>query len=137
MAGLVWTGLDELKAALRALPAELAGEGADIVENRAELATSSIRQCYPLRSGDLRAKLTVEHTRTPFGARSVIRNTSRHAVPFEIGSQVNRVTAQGWNRGRMPANPIFTQTIVRERRRMHDDHKALLVRKGLQVSGDG
>lgn len=131
-----WSGLAELKAALRALPAELAGEGAHIVEARGNGAASTIKSGYPSRDGELRDKLTVEHTRSRFGARSVVKNTSIYALPFDLGSQVNRVTAQGWNRGRMPANPIFSQTMRRERRGMWGDLKALLTRKGLLVTGD-
>lgn len=136
MAAIVWSGLEELKAGLRALPTELGSEGADIVEARATRAEATIAAGYPARTGNLRDKLTVEHARSAFGARSVVRNTSKHAVPFEIGSQVNRYTTRGVNRGRMPANHLFTQTIMRERRAMDDDHKALLVRHGLLVSGD-
>jgi len=135
VARFVWSGLEELKAALRALPAELAGEGANIVEAHANRAAATIKAGYPSRTRDLRDKLTVEHTRTAFGARSVVKNTSKHAVPFEIGSEVTRFY-KGASRGRMPANPLFSQTMQRERRAMHDDHKALLVRKGLLVSGD-
>ena len=131
-----WTGLEELKAALRNLPAELATEGGRIVEARANGAAATIKAGYPSRTGDLRDKLTVTHTRSRFGARSVIKNTSKHALPFEVGSQVNRVTAQGWNRGRMPANPLFSQTMRRERRGMWSDLADLLRRHGLLVSGD-
>jgi hypothetical protein len=136
-AKFTWTGLEELKAQLRNLPAELTTEGGHLVEGRANGAVVTIKSGYPSRSGELRDKLTVEHTRSRFGARSVVRNTSKHAVPFEIGSQVNRVTSRGVNRGRMPANPIFSQTMRRERRAMWGDLADLLVRHGLQVSGDG
>jgi hypothetical protein len=132
-----WRGLEELKAALRAMPAELTTEGGHIVEGRANGAVVTIKSGYPSRTSDLRDKLTVEHTRSRFGARSVVRNTSPHALPFELGSQVNRYTRRGWNRGRMPANPIFSQTMRRERRAMYGDLADLLRRHGLQVSGDG
>lgn len=135
-ARFTWTGLQELKAALRNLPAELASDGADIVEGRADRAVATIGSGYPSRSGDLKTKLKVEHTRSRFGARSVVRNTSKHALPFELGSQVNRVTSQGWNRGRMPANPLFSQTMRRERRAMWADLADLLRRHGLSVSGE-
>ena len=135
-AKFTWTGLEELKAALRNLPAELTTEGGHIVEARANGAVVTIKSGYPSRSGDLRDKLDVEHTRSRFGARSVVKNTSKHALPFELGSQVRRVTSRGWNRGRMPANPIFSQTMRRARRGMWADLADLLERHGLQVSGD-
>jgi len=131
-----WSGLEELKAQLRALPAELAGEAANIVEGRANGAALTIKSGYPSRAGDLRDKLTVEHTRSRFGARSVVRNTSDHALPFDLGSQVNRYTTRGVNRGRMPATPLFSQTMGRARRAMHADLADLLRRHGLTVTGE-
>lgn len=136
-AKFTWTGLEELKTALRNMPEELTTEGGHIVEARANGAVVTIKSGYPARTSDLRDKLTVDHTRSRFGARSVVRNTSTHAVPFEIGSQVNRITARGFNRGRMPPNPIFSQTMRRERREMWADLADLLRRHGLQVTGDG
>lgn len=132
----VWTGLEELKAALRSLPAELATEGGHLVEGRANGAAATIKGGYPSRSGELRDKLTVTHTRSAFGARSVIKNTSKHAAPFEVGTQA-RHTALGANRGSMPPNPLFTQTLVRARRAMYGDLQGLLERHGLTVTGDG
>lgn len=132
---LVFDGLGQLQAELRALPLQLGGEAAHIVEGRANGATVAIRSGYPVRAGELRDKTTVKHTRRRFGARSVVRNASKHALPFEIGTQA-RHTALGANRGSMPANPLFSHTIRRERRAMYGDFKDLLVRNGLRVSGD-
>lgn len=138
MAGnhFTWPGLAELKAQLRALPAELAGEGGHLVEARANGAAVTIRTGYPARSGDLRDQVEVEHTASRFGARSIVRNRSRHAEPFENGSEA-RHTAIGANRGRMPPNHLFTQEIIRARRAMYGDLADLLRRHGLTVTGDG
>lgn len=133
-ASVTWSGLDELKAQLRALPGELAGEGAHLVEARANSATQTIGAGYPSRAGDLRKGLTVTHTRSAFGARSIVKNTDPAALVFDVGSQA-RHTSLGANRGAMPANPIFSQTCRRERRAMYQDLSDLLVRKGLRVSG--
>ena len=129
-----FTGLDELMAQLRRLPAELAGEGADIVEAAAAGAFATIHAGYPSRAGALKAKLTVTHTRSPFGARSVLKNTAKEAMWFEHGSQA-RHTTLGANRGSMPPNPLFTRTVMAKRRQMHQQHQALLERHGLTVSG--
>lgn len=134
----VWSGLDELKAQLRALPAALAGEGADLVERRATTAYATIEAGYPARTGDLKKDLSVTHARSAFGARSVVTNTSKHAIPFEIGSEVRHyITKHGVTHvtGKAPANPLFTQTIRRERRAMYDDLADLLTRHGLTVTG--
>lgn len=132
-----WSGLDELLAELRSLPDRLAVQGGRIVEGHGNAAEATIKAGYAAHrhSGDLQDHLTHEHTATPFGARSVIRNTSKHALPFELGSEV-RKTAKGWNRGRMPPNPLFTQTMQRERRAMYSDFADLLTREGLRVTGN-
>lgn len=136
-ATFVFTGLDELKAQLRQLPAELAAEGGHLVEARGNRATHTIKAGYPSRAGDLRAKTEVTHTKTRFGARSVIRSASTHAALFESGSQTVRVTSTGISRGRMPANHLFTQTMMRERRALDGDFVDLLTRNGLTVTGHG
>ncbi|HEV8445448.1 MAG TPA: hypothetical protein VGQ44_01465 [Gemmatimonadaceae bacterium] len=130
-----WTGLEELKADLRNLPATLAGKGADRVEARANNAYATIHAGYPSRSGDLRNDLTVTHARNQFGATSLVRNSSKHALAFDVGTQA-RHNKLGANRGSMPANPLFSQTIVQERRRMWSDLKDLLTEEGLTVTGD-
>jgi hypothetical protein len=130
-----WSGLEELLADLRELPARLAVQGGRIVETHGNRAETTIKAGYPVHLGDLRDKLTHTHTASAFGARSVIKNTSKHAVPFELGSEVRR-TAKGWNRGRMPPNPLFTETMRRERRAMYGDFADLLTQEGLAVSGD-
>ena len=135
-AHFTWTGLEDLKAELRRLPAELAVEGANLVVGRANGAARTIRAGYPRRTGDLRDHVEVEHTRSPFGARSIVRNTSKHAASFERGTQA-RHTKIGANRGAMPPNPLFTQTMRRERRALYDvDLRGLLERHGLRVTGD-
>jgi hypothetical protein len=131
----VCPGLDQLIAELRDLPADLAGEGAHIIEARANAATHTIASGYPSRAGDLRKSMTVEHTSSRFGARSVIRNTSKHALPFEHGSQA-RHTALGANRGVMPPNHLFSRTVAEARRGMWNDFAVFLVRKGLLVTAD-
>jgi hypothetical protein len=70
----------------------------------------------------------------------VVRNRSKHALPFEIGSEVRHyITKNGVTHvtGQAPPNPLFSQTCARERRGMYDDLKAMVERHGLQVSGDG
>lgn len=133
----VFTGLQEMLADLRKLPAELAGEGGDLVEGRGDRAMATIAAGYPSRTGDLRTKLKVTHTRSAFGARSVVRNSSKHALPYDAGSQTVRITKRGISRGTMPPTPIFSQTIARERRAMYGDLKELLERHGLTVTDVG
>jgi hypothetical protein len=133
-ARVTWTGLAELRDELRRLPAELAGEASGIVLGAAEGAAADMD--YPRRTGDLADKLKVETVSSgPFGAGARFVNTSKLAHIFENGSQV-RHTAIGANRGSMPPGHVFVPAVVRRRRTMYEQLKALLTRHGLQVSGD-
>jgi len=134
-ARLTWTGLAELKADLRALPGGLAGDASGIVMEAADGAKADMH--YPRRTGDLADKLKVERVSTsgPFGAGARVVNTSKIAHIFENGSQA-RHNALGANRGSMPPGHVFVPAVVRRRRAMYEQLKALLVRHGLQVSGD-
>jgi len=127
-------GLDALRAQLRELPASLAGEGGQLVAHRGDRAGAAIRDGYPARTRDLRDRLEVLHRANAFGARAIIINRSRHALPFEYGTQA-RHTQLGSNRGAMPPNPLFSSTVARERRGMWQDLSDLLVRAGLTVTG--
>lgn len=131
---LVWEGLDELKAALRNMPTELASDAAPIVIDAAESAMTDMH--YPRRTGDLASKLRVETVSSgPFGAAAVVKNTSKIAHIFENGSQA-RHTSLGADRGSMPVGRVFVPAVMRRRRAMYEQLKALLVRAGLLVSGD-
>lgn len=130
-----WTGLDELIAEFTTLPQDLTAAAAPTVEAAAEAARQTIRSGYPSRTGDLRDHLQVVTTRDDTGVKAVVINTSRHAAVFEQGSQA-RHTAIGANRGSMPANPIFTATMIRERRRLYATPiPRVLIDFGLKVVG--
>jgi hypothetical protein len=122
-------------AEMRRMPEEVTSEAANIIESAANGAGATIKGGYPSRTGNLRNKLTVEHRRSRFGARSVVVNTSKHADEFEHGTQ-GRHTAIGANRGAMPANHLFTRTVIQKRRQMYEQLQELLERKGLTVTND-
>jgi hypothetical protein len=131
---LTWSGLAELRDELRRLPAELAGEASAIVIGAAEGAKADMH--YPRRTGNLADHLYV--TKAPagiYGAGAVVKNTAKHAWLFENGTQA-RHTAIGANRGSMPPGHVFLPAVIRRRRAMYDQLKALLVRHGLVVSGE-
>lgn len=133
---LTFQGLDELRAALRALPDDLTGEAGHIVEGAANGAAVDIKTAYPSRTGNLRDGVTVTQVAAgKYAAGAVVKNTAKHAYIFENGTQA-RHTAIGANRGSMPAGHVFIPTIIRERRKMYDALKDVLVRHGLIVSGD-
>jgi hypothetical protein len=132
---LQFDGLEEFKAALRHLPAHLRDQAADIIENAAEQAKSSIYQSYPRLTGNLREGLSVEHHRSEFGAVSIVRNTAKHAYIYENGSEA-RKTSAGWPRGSMPAGRVFVRIIIKRRRQMEDELADMMQAEGLTVSRD-
>ena len=136
MSQLVWSGLQELKAALRNLPTELAAEATGIVSGRAERAMRDIETSYPERTGNLRKGLRLGSGASVgrFGASTILKNVSPHAWIFENGTQA-RHNDLGANRGAMPPGHIFIPIVIRQRRAMYHDLAALLERHGFTVSG--
>lgn len=132
---LVFHGLEELKADLRNLPAELASEASQIVVESANGAATEIVATYPERTRNLKRGVKVQMlTGTRFFVGAVVKNTAKHAWIFENGTQA-RHTALGANRGAMPAGRVFVPTVLRWRRRMYEQLTALLERHGLRVTG--
>jgi len=135
---IVWDGLAELKAALRALPSELTGESTHIVTGAANGAAAQVKANYARVSGDLVDGVDVVEANSQFTSGAIVRSKSKHAWIYENGTQV-RHTSSGANRGSMPpAGPgkAFVPVVIHKRRQMYDSLKALLVRKGLLVTGD-
>ncbi len=137
MSGVSFTfdGLAELREELRRLPAELTGEAGHIIEAATNAATHEIKAGYPVRTGELRDHVEGSVVTSGFAVVGTVRNTSPLAYIFENGTQA-RHTALGADRGVMPPGHVFIPAIARERRRMYEDLKDLLVRHGLEVSGD-
>jgi hypothetical protein len=117
-----WTGLDEQYAQLASLVEDLTTDTAPEVERAATDAKTTIYNGYPKRTGNLRDGLIVQTRVDPSGGvvKAVVINTSPHAAMFERGTQA-RHNAIGANRGSMPANPIFSATLIRERRGLYDE----------------
>jgi hypothetical protein len=129
-------GLAELRAALRQLPQEMTDEAATIVDAHARLAESQIKQNYPQGpTGNLRRGVTRDHYKSGFTARAIVKSRAKHASIFENGTQTRR-TANGANRGRMPAPPESQRMIpvvIRRRKAMVEALKDLVRRAGFQV----
>lgn len=133
----VWAGLDELKQALRTLPADLTNDAGVIVQSHAYTAAQSIRDQYSRhrRSGDLADGVVTEFVATgPFGVGVRVRAKAKHAWFFENGSQA-RHWMNGKLTGQMPATPTFIPTMQRYRRAMYDALADLLRKHGLSVTG--
>jgi hypothetical protein len=129
-------GLDELRAALRNLPGDLAEEAAVIVEAQAAEAERSIEAGYPEGpTGNLRRGVVRESNRSKFGVAAIVRSRAPHAHLFEAGTKPRR-TAKGANRGAMPPAAEaqrFVPKAIRARARMFSALKDLVRRAGLVV----
>jgi len=136
-ATLTITGLEELRAALRTLPTELAGEAQHVVVGAANGAAADIRGAYPVRTGNLRDHVTVRDLPSgPTGAAAKVVSSARHAALFEVGTQA-RHTSIGANRGTMPPGHVFVPRVIRARRLMVQQLVDLVRRAGLTVTGYG
>jgi hypothetical protein len=135
---VVWNGLDTYRAAMRTLPDTVTGEAAKLIEGYANATAATIKAAYPVRTGKLRDKLTVTHQEATgrYKAASVIKNTAKHAVWFESGTQA-RHTSLGANRGSMPPGRIFVPAVVTGRRRATEALKALVLRHGATTVSGG
>jgi hypothetical protein len=132
----VWTGLDELRAALRDLPTELGNEAGQMVEASGNSAAFEIKSAYSAHrdSGNLMDHVSVDHEPRAAGAVSVVKSTARHAYIFENGTQI-RKDSQGRNRGAMPPAHIFVPIMQRKRFALFEALKELVRRAGLEVRG--
>jgi hypothetical protein len=127
-------GLDELRAALKALPDDLLNEATVIVNFQAEAAAREITAAYPLgKTGNLKYFVRVEHAADAVSATAKVRNRAKHAWLFEYGTAIR--SAGGKNRGRMPAGRVFVPIAMQRRRIMLSALIDLVRRAGLHVSG--
>lgn len=136
----VWTGMEEFKRALRALPNDLAGEAMRVVEASANGAGVEIRSAYGEHrvTGNLQDHVEVEIQRTGLNVSAVVKATSRHAHLFEYGTETRHyVTRAGKTHvtGRMPGFFVFVPRMIRARRQMYEKIATILERAGLRVTG--
>jgi hypothetical protein len=132
---LKFDGLEQLKASLRRLPAELRDDAEEIVFDEAKEAADDIRAGYAShrRSGELADK--VEAIQLKGGrlfAGALVQNKSKLAFIFENGTQA-RHNAIGANRGSMPAAHVFVPAVIKRRREMYERLRAMMEAHGLAV----
>lgn len=137
-----FTGLEELRQALRTLPDDLTNEAGVIVQQHAYTAAAAVRAVYDQHryAGDLADHVVVEqpdHGR--FGVGMIVRSKGRAAWLFENGSQARHyISIRGVQHltGRMPATPTFIPTMMRFRAAMWTALAELMRSHGLVVSGN-
>lgn len=137
-AAFKFTGLDELRAELRNLPTELAGEASHIVVGEGNSAVAEIRREYPFKTGNLVEHVTATTLQAgPVASGVSVKSSARHAWLVEYGSQARYYVTRGGNRhhtGKMPPKPVFVPAMVRARQRMYEQLQGLLERHGLTVT---
>jgi hypothetical protein len=126
-----WIGFTELQDTLKALPAGIEKDAAQIVQQAASDASRQIAQAYPLgKTGNLRKGISVVGTRGGGAQRAIVRSAAPHAHLFEYGTK-QRQTKKGANRGAMPkapTNEAMIPIIVRVRNRMRQQLTDMVVR---------
>jgi hypothetical protein len=128
-------GVNEMIAALRTLPTDLAHEATAIINDHAAGAAAQIRQGYGAhrRSGELADHVTVvPSTVVGANASAQVKATAGYAAFFEYGTAA-RETKKGANRGAMPPGHVFWPAVDRQYRVMLEDLIALVQRHGLVV----
>ena len=144
---VVWKGLDQLRAQLRALPAGLTAEASAIVSYHAEAAKADIVAGYPEVSGELRRRVVTEASgASRYGAGIVLISKAPHAHLYEDGTaqrfysgtdELGRTYAHG-DRGTMPKAPpdrAAIPKIIRWRVRMYAALAAMVERHGFRLFG--
>lgn len=128
---MVWHGLKELQAELRALPAECQGEAGHIIQANVNAAYVTIKRVYEAHvfTGTLSRRLTISTVKLGL----VLRSASPLAWIVDNGTKVRHyITVNGKRHltGRMPALHIFSRTVGFAKRRVRQDLKDMLLRRG-------
>ena len=127
-------GLEALKAALRAMPAELRESARPLVQQHAEQAAAALRQGYGEYRGILRSRVRVSaDSSSQWGASTRVISAAPHALIYERGTAARR-TRRGASRGVMPKRPIFGAVLSEARARLWGALRDLLVSHGLAGS---
>lgn len=134
-ASVEFSGLDELYAALRALPEEFRQQADPVVAESASRAASAVQRAYDAtfqrRTGDLTKNVRAERGGP---LTHVVINTAPHAHLLEYGTATRTTHGTGANRGRITGRPVFIPTVTRERLSMVERLKDVVRGLGAEVS---
>jgi Bacteriophage HK97-gp10, putative tail-component len=140
-------GLDELRAALKKLPADLQREAAVIVQAQAEQMAVDVQGQYPSVTGNLRSHVRVVVASDVVGGISArVLNTAKHSHLYERGTKARQYSGSGpgkkmpagWKAGKstgqMPAKATFIPIAILRRRVMTAALVDVVERAGLTVT---
>lgn len=143
-ASIQWDTMDDLKEALRQLPADLHDEAYQIMNDLAHDTAAAIEAAYPVKTGNLKRGMSVTPKAGLLKTVFVVRNRAAHAWIYEHGTVARHYTGTDkrgrkyvlGDRGQMPAGNVFIPRMQAARRRLYNDLlPALLERAGLRVTG--
>jgi len=127
-ARVTWIGLDELRASLQSLPADLVDAATPLVADTAEDAAAEIRAAYPARTGRLRASVRVVTIEGKTGAVSrAVRSEAPYARFYESGW-----VAHG-SRRHIPGKHVVVPVLMRRRRQLVESLIGVVEQAGLDV----
>ena len=134
---VIFTGIHETQAELRAQPEALAKATQGLAMRTARDAAADIRKSYPKRSGRLREGVRVQrgYGAGKTKASAYVVNTNPIAHNYEHGTQA-RHTKHGIDRGTMPAGNIFVPRMVRWRWVFYQSVRQIMEAAGITVTGD-
>jgi len=143
-ATVVWDGLEEYKEQIRTLPAECAKEARNFIEGAVNGAYVTISTVYGQHrvTGNLQKGLKILPLKVSgeYTTGLELRSAAPHAWLFEHGSQGRHYTTVHGVRhvtGRMPPTPIFNGTIGKAKRKLVEQLKDMVIRRGAtSVSGE-
>jgi|SRR5215468_7657559 len=145
MVRLVLEGVDQFEQALAQLPPTFAERAHGIVYTSAAYTRDELRRTYPPRRPTSRSRFeplrdvwSVQgRDKGPLHARAQVIHREILAQWYEEGTK-DRVTRQGWARGRMhgkvPVAPVFVPIVMRNRRIMNEALVQLAESVGLTVT---
>ena len=129
-------GLPDTMNALEELTPDLINEVERMQRAYAEVAAERIRGLYATKTGELaRGVRTRRLLKGRNVAAMVVENTHWLASIYEHGSKTRRETKQGYDRGQMPARPVFIRVMNETHYTVQYITIQILKRHGLIVTG--
>jgi len=141
---VVWNGLNEYREELRNLPKDCTGEALHVVEGGVNSAYQTISAVYGAHhfTGTLQKRLRISpmKVRGEFVTGLMLTSGSPLAWIFDNGTQARHyVTEHGVTHatGRMPPTHIFSSTVGKTKRKIVQQLKDMVLRRGAStVSGE-
>jgi len=129
--GMVWHGMKEYQDEIRKMPEDCRREAANLIEAGVNSAYATVKRVYEAHrfTGTLSNRLTISVKPCGF----TLRSASPLAWLFDNGSQARHyVTERGKTHltGRMPATHIFSRTVGFTRRKLSQQFREMLFRRG-------